>query len=456
MKSIDWQELSPNYWLGEIETPTHVQSLVRFLSDQGTFHFPTLGNGLFPAANADGVEFQKTGYRYVWLRDNVLIAHAHFQVGQFEIASQCVVTLWRFFEKHRSKLRRILNGSLDVRDPMNRPHIRFDGERLVELEEKWAHAQNDALGYLLWFTSLLVRDSVLSVDQIDWDLLAEFVAYLRFIEYWEDEDSGHWEEVRKVAASSIGVVVAAFRVLEEVVLAMPQVGTRMSKALGQDARVYIAEMLARGEDALRAILPMECNQHESWKRRETDAALLFLCYPLRVVSTELESKILSDVNSKLKGAFGIRRYIGDSYWCANYKKLIDADRRTADFSDNLASRDRFLLAGGEAQWCIFDPVISCYWGQLIIDGSSTESTSVYFEKQKEHLRRSLCQLTRLSHTSVAYRCPESYYCDEGNWVPNDITPLLWTQANLMQSLHLFEKVVARMGTGLSESREQTQ
>ena len=41
--------------------------------------------------------------------------------------------------------------------------------------------------------------------------LADFPRYFAAIRYWQDEDSGHWEEVRKVLASSIGSVVAGLR-----------------------------------------------------------------------------------------------------------------------------------------------------------------------------------------------------------------------------------------------------
>ena len=37
--------------------------------------------------------------------------------------------------------------------------------------------------------------------------------YFQAIRYWQDEDSGHWEERRKIEASSIGAVVAGLREL---------------------------------------------------------------------------------------------------------------------------------------------------------------------------------------------------------------------------------------------------
>jgi hypothetical protein len=57
-------------------------------------------------------------------------------------------------------------------------------------------------------------------------------------------------------------------------------------------------------------------------------------------------------------------------------------------------------------------------------------------RQIHHLQRSLNQLTRPGSVFGAYRCPESYYCPQGQYVPNDICPLLWTQANLKLALLL--------------------
>ena len=36
---------------------------------------------------------------------------------------------------------------------MQRPHIRFRGAELADIDDWWPHAQNDALGYALWFLS---------------------------------------------------------------------------------------------------------------------------------------------------------------------------------------------------------------------------------------------------------------------------------------------------------------
>jgi len=55
--------------------------------------------------------------------------------------------------------------------------------------------------------------------------------------------------------------------------------------------------------------------------------------------------------------------VGDSYWAPDYKKKLKPAERTADVSDDLSGRNRLLPAvGQEAQWCLFDPNISCIFG----------------------------------------------------------------------------------------------
>jgi hypothetical protein len=40
------------------------------------------------------------------------------------------------------------------------------------------------------------------------------------------------------------------------------------------------------------------------------------------------------------------------------------------------------------------------------------------------------------------RCPESYYLENGRFVPVDQTPLLWTQGNLLTALRMMERSLA--------------
>ena len=97
----------------------------------------------------------------------------------------------------------------------------------------------------------------------------------------------------------------------------------------------------------------------------------------------------------------------------------------------MSARDSLLKPGQEeAQWCLFDPIVS------IIHGCRFRATGDRrdLDRQREALRRSLSQLTPPGSRFGGYRCPESYFLELGEYVPNDITPLLWTQANLRLAL----------------------
>lgn len=414
-----------------------VRAITRHLIEHGTFQFPTLSSGLFSAALTHSEDLEYTGYQNVWVRDNIYIAHHFHVLGEHDRAVRAVSAITRFLHTQRGKLRDIIVGKADPQNVMLRPHIRFDGEKLAEVSERWAHAQNDAIGYWLWLASQLARAGHWQPTGDDIKLLANFVEYLAAIRFWEDEDSGHWEEARKVEASSIGAATAGLTAVREYfsTLASAQMPLGATKSFIDQTCRRAETLIEHGHAALKAILPSECTQDDPAKRRRYDSALLFLIYPLRIVDGAMAETIVSDVVANLLGPYGIRRYLGDSYWCADYKKLLDPSNRTVDVSDDMSARDRLLQPGGEAQWCIFDPIIS------VIHGLRYQQTGDVrqLDLQTQHLNRSLRQLTGEGGSFPPLRCPESYYRENGVWGPNDIVPLLWTQANLRLALHFQEQ-----------------
>ncbi len=445
----------PAHWIGLDSTVADIDRIVAFLTERGTFRFPSLPNGLFSAALGEDGDFAQTGYANIWVRDNVHIAHAHWVIGDKAAAVKTARALLSFYGKHQHRFVDIIEGRADANDPMQRPHIRFRGD-LTELPEKWSHAQNDALGYWLWLTSKLAYAGDLVLDRDDVSVLVLLLRYWEKIKYWQDEDSGHWEEVRKVSASSIGVVVGSLLSFNS--WFAQRGGSDLCDAAPEVSRLA-SELCRAGIQTLARTLPHECRASEPVstpagsplprgeglgvrvesqddsrscsQAREYDSALLFLHYPIQLGEELPGSRILDNVRNQLMGQHGIRRYLGDSYWCADYKSLLKADERTADFSDNLEARDQLLKPGLEAQWCIFDPILSVIYGQ-----------KPDRELQRFHLQRSLSQLTTDESRFGAYRCPESYFCEAGKYVPNDITPLLWTQANLRLALHFMRQTLA--------------
>ena len=411
-----------------------IESILTQLLAKKALKFPRLENGLFPAAALDE-DTEYTGYSNVWVRDNIQVAHAHYVWGKIEIAVQNAQTLMAYFSQHRSRFQDIIDQPRVAENVMNRPHIRFDGKTLQENPEYWPHAQNDALGYFLWFYCLLVREGRISLTESDVKTLALFPLYFRAIAFWQDEDSGHWEETRKISASSIGTVVAGLKALKQLNL-NPNFVAHCCEYNGEIITPNLLDdLMAKGNSALNQILPAECIQNDPKKKRAYDGALLFLIYPLDVVSDSMAKKVRDRALNNLEGNYGIKRYLGDSFWFPNYKTLLSQEQRTADFSNEIEKRDAFLKEGQEAQWCIFDPIVSVIFGQNYQESKNQED----LQQQIHYFNRSLGQITGKNSNFGAYKCPELYHIEGEEYVPSDATPLLWTQANLIIALKMMEK-----------------
>jgi GH15 family glucan-1,4-alpha-glucosidase len=415
-------------------TGDNISSIHQFLNSQGTFYFPALPTGLFPAAHLSA-RGEYSGYDKVWVRDNIHVAHGLYITGQPEMAVRAARCILDYFHLYRHRFDAIIRGEVDFNVPMNRPHIRFDGKSLREVDDDWSHAQNDALGYVLWLACNMAADGAITLSTNDLQLLGRFPLYFRAIRYWQDKDSGHWEEKRKVEASSIGVVVAGLRALRELL------SIRGIDSLSIDSELVSFQLLdnliGEGDQALAAILPAECIDPADY--RDYDAALLLLIYPLNVVSTDYQNTILANVETHLLGEYGIRRYLGDSFWCANYDELMSESKRTSNVSEDMSARDALVKPGEEAQWCVFDPIMSIIYGRRYLSFGNPADA----QKQRVYFNRALSQLTGPDSGFPEFLCPELYYLKRDRYVPNDVTPLLWTQANLLIAFKTMKESLAR-------------
>lgn len=413
-----------NGFVSSLYTPAEAREIFRVLDMRGAFDFDVFDTGLFPAVGKGSPAEQTSGYRAVWVRDNVHIAYAHWAVGNKALAVRNALCLAEFFKKQRQKFEDVITGKKDPRGPMNRPHIRFDGEACDEIEKKWPHAQNDALGVFIWFFCTLILCGDISPTASDKALLADFVRFFKAIAYWRDEDSGHWEEQRKISASSIGAVVAGLKKYRAF-LDSPLAGSG-----GMPGKREVDELAEAGLNALASILPWECTQESPFKRRRYDAALLFLIDPLEVVEGPAAERIIDDTVSNLQGAYGIARYPEDSYWGPNYRN-IPPEKRTIDLSEDIIQRTRYSAAGMEARWCIFDSVLSVIYGKKYRRGRSPEDSA----RQASYFNRALSQLIESPDGRGKLLLPEAYFMENGKWAPNDHIPLQWAHANFLRAAH---------------------
>jgi GH15 family glucan-1,4-alpha-glucosidase len=384
--------------LGEIEER---------LAALGTLDIPQVENGLFAAVGGTGAG-AASGYQHAWLRDNAMIAYSRWRRGDASSALRTLQSLEAFLTTQNSRMSAIIQRPEKKEDVQERPHVRFDASTLRELPQTWSHAQNDALGDVMWLRLLMAGRGGLPLNSSEVELFGTMARYFGAIEYWRDNDSGPWEEEKKVNSSSVGTVLAALE---------------LARRCGKDTGAFRAidgELecwIANGRATLNRQLPFE-----SPPGRKTDAALLLLIHPLEVIEDpHVADRIVSLVRARLQGGHGIRRYVGDSYFCQDYDEWFSPEEQTADFSNAMEIRNELLRPGCEAQWCVFDPMLSTIYGRRF---RAQPDRADLFLKQVRYLNRALAQLTG------GGQCPELYYLKRGEWTPNDHTPLAWTQANL--------------------------
>src|SRR5271165_3906139 len=412
-------------------TPELVSKISEQLALKGSHKIRAIAHGLYAASGNQSPD-SVTGYQNVWVRDNIMVANSFRERGILAPAIACMNGLTKFFEKQKPRFREIIDDPVGVlkEDANRRPHIRFTAQSLWELPEKWAHAQNDALGQALWFRFLLANSGDLAMTPEDWAIYRLFPEYFEAIEYWQDKDSGAWEEGRKTNNSSVGAVLAGLEELLKFAQSAEEKKAEGVRKFSIEETTKLEKLVKQGRVRLEATLPFEAPPE-----RMVDSALLFLIHPLHVVrSGPLQDAILNLVQARLKGEIGIKRYANDSYFCQDFDEWFAPGQMSTDFSDRLEFRDAFLQPNCEAQWCIFDPVLSIIYGERYLLNPGDQAS---YRKQIHYFNRSLGQITAAGH------CPELYFLKQGRYVANAHTPLAWTQANQALALHVLERSVKK-------------
>ncbi len=429
------------------EYARHPTKLRRDLTGRGVFTFPAYESGLFPASDLTPEQRRATGMGMAWFRDNALVATALYQDGRIEEAVRTGSAFLAVLHNNEH----ILTSHNTDRLP-----VRVEGDTLENDTEP--RRQNDSVGYALWFTSHLINDGAYRPTSADLERLAQTAQYLERVEYWHDPDEGHWEEDRRVHSSSIGVDVAALHEARQ-----------MFERFDFQHDIDFEALIERGSESLYSILqsgvtdvspsgeveetddayPDSVTPHPeterffqqfSTHRREHDAALLFLVEPLGVLHGEWAEHIVSGVERDLVRTHGIARYAGDTYWEPRFPDIMSIEERTTQAEGRTEQRN--LTAAGvaytetEAQWKMFDPILSTYWGKRYAESGDP----AHRDKQLHYLDRSLSHLKPQEDGRLAM--PEADFYDyvdgEYRWVTNDHSPLLWAHANLLTAVRIFE------------------
>lgn len=427
------------------------------LEGQGTLAFSPHESGLFSASDLTPEMGEATGQGMAWLRDNAHVINALRITNQHELAGPAGEAICRILLNNEDILDDVAQGDLSRRLP-----VRVDSNTLKNDTEP--RIQNDAVGYALWSAGCLIEDGVIRATKDRLRVLDKTVTYLEKIYYWRDADDGHWEEKRNIHFSSVGTAFAGLQTVQRLFNRLNYRSTTAIDPLLSQGQATMFSLFAR--DVTQVKDAMELNRLEKAPiarddndvlenprdylenfnpdQRRRDAALLFLVEPLHVFRGVLAQATVKAIEKDLMRDRGIARYPGDTYWSPRFKDIMPIEERTTAAEGRAEMRDRIAAgiaySGKEAQWTLFDPLLSVYWGKQYIENKDLEARA----KQLHHLNRSLAQLT-IKDGSL--RMPEAYYYDyEGPdktgknvRIPNDHTPLLWSQANLLLALNVFEK-----------------
>ncbi len=247
-------------------------------------------SGLFAASRKE----VGTGYDKAWLRDNFYECLAFEVVGDFDTVRKTYRAILDIFKKHEYKIDHAISAKPEHTHQYIHP--RYHPETFDEYWEEWGNKQNDSIGCILFKIGELenARPGALALDDDDRRVLQKLVWYLSTLEYWNDPDSGMWEENQELHASSVGACLAGLKMIRSIEgIDVPE------------------ELIAKGEETLTRMLPRES------KAKFVDLALLSLIWPYGVTSPEESKTILEHVEYHLLRERGVIRYKGDRYYNKN-------------------------------------------------------------------------------------------------------------------------------------------
>lgn len=247
-------------------------------------------SGLFAASKKD----VPTGYNKAWLRDNFYECLAFEVVGDFETVQKTYRAILDIFKKHEYKIDYAISKKPEHTHQYIHP--RYNPVTFDEYWEEWGNKQNDSIGCVLFKIGELEKKQkgLVVSGEDDVRVLQKLVWYLSTLEYWNDPDSGMWEENQELHASSVGACVAGLTYAKFIE------GLEVPEAL-----------IKKGEETLRKMLPRES------QGKFVDLALLSLIWPYDVVTKDEALQILENIEYHLLRDRGVIRYKGDRYYNKN-------------------------------------------------------------------------------------------------------------------------------------------
>ncbi|MCF7872562.1 glycoside hydrolase family 15 [Candidatus Woesearchaeota archaeon] len=262
-------------------------------------------SGLFAASRKD----VGTGYDKSWLRDNFYECLAFIILEDWETVEKTYNALIEIFLRHEYKIDCAIQNKPQHKHEYI--HARFHPKTFDEFWEDWGNKQNDSIGAILYMIGTLENHHQKSMikNENHTRIINKLIKYLESIRYWEDIDSGMWEENEEIHASSVGACLAGLKSIKNCK------GIKVPE-----------ELITKGQEALNQLLPRES------KTKFVDLALLSLIYPYNIVNEEQKKQILENTEYHLLKNKGVIRYKNDYY----YNKNPDGHSEEAEWTFGLS------------------------------------------------------------------------------------------------------------------------
>ena len=365
----------------------------------------------------------------MWDRDNIMQALAEYELAKddaLRLGLKIDKNAWRrglmaTLKHHKKADKRfidLLKDRVSLSDPLLRPHIRVCPTGLIELTDKWGHAQNDALGFMNFMLFHALRKGDLNW-QTDIDIQPDALTVATLlhalfwkIKVWEDNDLGAWEDKAGIHWSSVASVLVSLR--EQLAWFQKQgADFELTYNSGEDRFMVrqdgLKELIVKCENKLVELANNECPNVEN-SVRSVDLAMinpmLLAAFAGQPIVDDANTELLLDkIEAELLGEIGVRRYVKDVW-----------DGR----------KDRFDLGkNDEAQWVHGSPQMSYIYGEMY----QRTGEERFYKKQVLHFNRALASI------SPRWRTPEAYiiHAETRAWVADENEPLAWAQAVLVMA-----------------------
>ena len=463
-------------------TKEKLEEMFAFLLEKNTLNIKVGDHGYVSAALREVEDGDETNYDAVWVRDSVWIYEGLKALGRESDAKKVVLGLWDYYstQSQRKRMRDIISDPTLASEAMNCPHIRFDAASIslddvfVEKNGKmqpqeWNHKQNDAHGMFLLALSDALNTFQLSSDEITGERAESFALLFQFFkatDYTSFEESGAWEEIDAVRASSVGLVANAhYKWHENFNASKPFILELKShiNALPEEHINSLTDLYAGYEKGLSLVKKhLEAGgespfyEKTSSLYRGADSALLHLLTPYKLegLNSNEVKKVIELVN-KLERPAGILRYEEDSYQAMGYVWLKDGQLLHGTSDENFKARAKLFDQFGketEPHW-FFDSMLACAYLDLAENENSETAKSEYIQKAIRAVKRNLGQITGSytdekpitadGETVSPYLLPESINVilknGEHRYVTSIIVPLNWPMSSLSLSLKKLQK-----------------